>query len=288
MPPRRQCAREPVTLPAKKTPPLLPVHRSVPSSRPHIDFLVWPRSALRYVIGNATAPRPRRIAAALRFGASRLAATLRYSPDRPCFPVYPRRSTLVTVRASLRGHAQRQALRSPQAVSRFARPYLAPRCCRVALLPSLVTAGRAPAAGRRYSAALRPTPVSLRPSPSFLTHSEDDNTAATPPSPLRYANSAGRCTSLPAEPFVPTSLRAICRRFAFDPAQLARSVSPAPAGRPQAEELLRAYVTGTIPPQAPERTRTLRPSAAPFPLREQNHSLILRPRFCPLRPLYFP
>ena len=38
-----------------------------------------------------------------------------------------------------------------------------------------------------------------------------------------------------------------------------------PASHSLPPELPRAYVTGTIPPQAPERTRTLRPSAAPFP-----------------------
>ena len=187
MPPRRQCAREPVTLPAYETRPPIPMPPLRAVFAATLDFLVWPRSALRWVVGNATAPRPRRIAAALRFAASRLAATLPYSPGPAVFPYIPRRSTLVTVRASLRGHALRQALRSPQAVSRFARPYLAPRCCRVALLRSLVTAGRAPAAGRRYSAALRPTPVSLRPLPS-VPHSlrrRQHRSNAPFPTPLR-------------------------------------------------------------------------------------------------------
>ena len=101
----------------------------------------------------------------------------------------------------------------PPAVSRVARPYFPPG---VAVLCFFVT---------------------------LRSH----NTAT--PTPSRSTMQIVRNDSLspPAEPFIPTSFRAICRGFVPDPAQLARSATPAPLGRPQAERLLPVLESGQSP-----------------------------------------
>ena len=112
MPPRMECATKRVTLHAEKTPPPIPMPPLRAVFAATLDLLVWPRSALRWVLGNATAPRLRRIAAALRFGASRLTATLPYSADRPysrISPVAPRLSQCVLHYVGTHG-AKRSAL----------------------------------------------------------------------------------------------------------------------------------------------------------------------------------
>lgn len=107
---------------------------------------------------------------------------------------------------------------------------------------------------------------------------------ATTPQPRPPSHSATQIVrddplSPPAEPFVPMSLRAICRGFGPDPAQLARSACPAIAfgegGQPwlsayrriapQRKDCFRSSNPGKVLRFTPDRARLLRSSSILFP-----------------------
>jgi len=129
-------------------------------------------------------------------------------------------------------------------------------------------------------------------------HSEATTPQPRPPSHCATQIVRDDPLSPPAEPFVPMSLRAICRGFGPDPAQLARSACPAIAfgdgGQPRLSACRRIAPSGKIASGPRIRAKSfvsLRtepgfcgPHQSCSPLHEQNSSSLRSSQDCPFRP----